>query len=131
MFGLGWMEIIVIALILLIFVGPKNLPAMLRKAGSLMNEFKTASRDLRNQLEAEAKAMDLESPATIVKDAIKDMPSPYEEIQKAEEKIQKDIKETMSPIAQDIKKPMADMKNSIQTNDSKQNEKEPKDEEIQ
>lgn len=95
MFGIGWTEFIIIALVLLIFVGPKNLPPLFRKIGTIVAEFKNASRELRNQIDMEV--ADLESPRQIVRDIGKDIldkaANPYEEIQEAERKIKEaDIK---------------------------------------
>ncbi len=36
MFGIGWSEFVLIALVLLIFVGPKHLPSVLKKAGMVI-----------------------------------------------------------------------------------------------
>jgi sec-independent protein translocase protein TatB len=47
------MEFIVIALVLLIVVGPRRMPEMLSKGARLMAQLRTASRDLRNQIDAE------------------------------------------------------------------------------
>jgi Tat protein translocase TatB subunit len=52
-FGIGWTEFIVIALVLLIFVGPRQLPVVLRKAGQIIGDLKGASRDLKTQLDNE------------------------------------------------------------------------------
>lgn len=53
MFGIGWSELLVIALAVLIFLGPKDLPRLLNRLGRLMREFQAAGRELRNQLDAE------------------------------------------------------------------------------
>ncbi len=93
MFGIGWTEFIVIALVLLIFVGPQHLPGVLRKMGLIINELKNASRELRNQINEEVR--DLEQsvgPIKTPKDFMRgleqevtdDIGSPYDEIYKAE-----------------------------------------------
>ena len=53
MFGIGWTEFIVVALVLLIFVGPKHLPGMLKKFVEIVGELKSASREFRSQIEEE------------------------------------------------------------------------------
>lgn len=53
MTGIGWTEFIVIALVLLLFVGPQKLPELLSKIGYVVSQLRTASRDLRNQIDVE------------------------------------------------------------------------------
>lgn len=45
MFGLGFVEIILIAVLALIFIGPKQLPEVARTIARLMNEWRRATRD--------------------------------------------------------------------------------------
>ncbi len=89
MFGIGWTELIVIAIIALLFVGPKQLPGMLQKLGRIVAELKSASRELREQLEAETS--DIESPRDIVRDLgrelQKDIPSPYADVERADRRL--------------------------------------------
>ena len=103
MFGIGWSEFILVALVLLIFVGPKHIPGMLRKFGTIINELRMASRDLRNQIEVEVG--DLESPSKMVRDIgndlIKDIPSPYEELEKAEREIEQETKKIVDSVTHD------------------------------
>ncbi len=46
MFNLGFSELIVIAVLALIFIGPKQLPEIARVVGRLLNEFRRATSDL-------------------------------------------------------------------------------------
>lgn len=66
MFGLGFAEIILIAVLALIFIGPKQLPDVARVIARLMNEWKRATSefasnfndmksDLHQRIEAENK----------------------------------------------------------------------------
>ena len=104
MFGIGWTEFIVVALVLLIFVGPKHLPGMLKKFVEIVGELRSASREFRNQIEEEMG--DLESPSKMVRDVgrdlINDMPSPYEEVQKAEEMARKQVQKELEEIETDV-----------------------------
>ena len=106
MFGIGWTEFIVIALVLLIFVGPKNLPPLLRKVGGIVAEFKSASRELRNQLDVEVKALELDQAKTAIedfgKDALEEASRPYEELKKADREIKKDMLEAHEEIRKDV-----------------------------
>jgi Tat protein translocase TatB subunit len=49
MFGIGIPELILIAVVALVVVGPKNLPLTLRAVGRAIREFQKASRELREQ----------------------------------------------------------------------------------
>lgn len=50
MFGIGVSEIVLIAIVALIVVGPKNLPNTLRAIGRAIGEFRRATRELRKQV---------------------------------------------------------------------------------
>ena len=75
-----------VALVILVFVGPKQLPRMLRKLGMIVGELRSASRELRTQIEVEMEGVD--TPSKIVADLKRDVsnkiketvPDPYEEI---------------------------------------------------
>lgn len=49
MFGIGVPELILIAIVALVVVGPRNLPGTLRAIGAAIREFRKVSRDLREQ----------------------------------------------------------------------------------
>ncbi|MBI4701903.1 MAG: twin-arginine translocase TatA/TatE family subunit [Deltaproteobacteria bacterium] len=49
MFGLGFGEILVIAIVLLVVVGPRELPRLLRSMGRGINKLRTMSTELRAQ----------------------------------------------------------------------------------
>ena len=102
MFGIGWTEFILVAFVVLIFVGPKHLPDMLRKFGRIVGELRAASRELRNQLDVEMG--DLESPSKIMKDVADDIassiPSPYESISQAEEALKKEARDITEATAE-------------------------------
>lgn len=58
MLGLGFGEIILIALAVLIFVGPEHLPGFLRTAGRLYGQLRRQSDELRRAFFDEADKMD-------------------------------------------------------------------------
>ena len=93
MFDVGSAEFLVIVLVLLIFVGPKHLPAMARKFGRIVGELRMASRDLRNQIGLEMP--DIEPPSKIIRDLRNDLidglPSPRDEMRKIENQVKKEL----------------------------------------
>ena len=97
MLGIGWTEFILIAVVLLIIVGPKHLPAMFRKLGKITAEFRAASRELRNQIGLEDE--ELESPREIMRDLERDVLNkinePYAELQEQEREIRKDLEQSV------------------------------------
>jgi Tat protein translocase TatB subunit len=109
-FGIGWTEFVLVALVLLIFVGPKHLPGMLKKFVEIIGELKSASREFRNQIEEEIG--DVESPSKIVRDVgrdlIQDMPSPYEEMHNAEQATQKEVQRELDEIEDGVTKKESD-----------------------
>jgi Tat protein translocase TatB subunit len=50
MFGIGVSELVLIAIVALIVVGPKNLPTTLRAIGRALGEFRRATRELRKDV---------------------------------------------------------------------------------
>jgi sec-independent protein translocase protein TatB len=101
-FGIGWTEAVFIAIIVLLFVGPKHLPGMLRKAGNLVGELKKASRELQNQLDLETRdlgsaggtTLDLRREARDLKRAALDLAqSPYEEARRMDEDLRRSLRE--------------------------------------
>ncbi len=52
--GLGWTEILVIMLVVLVLFGAKRIPEMMRSMGQGVKEFKKAAREITQDIEAEA-----------------------------------------------------------------------------
>ncbi|MCG6910377.1 MAG: Sec-independent protein translocase protein TatB [Deltaproteobacteria bacterium] len=75
MFGIGMPEMILILAVALIVIGPKKLPDLAKSLGRAMGEFKKATNDLKQSMEADTGLSD-------VKETIDD--------------INKDIKESVS-----------------------------------
>jgi Tat protein translocase TatB subunit len=49
MFGIGFGELAIIAIVILLAVGPDRMPTMMRGIGKALREFRKASQDLRAQ----------------------------------------------------------------------------------
>ncbi len=51
MFDIAWSELLLIAVVALIFIGPKELPAVLHKLGMMTAKLRRAADDFRRQFE--------------------------------------------------------------------------------
>jgi sec-independent protein translocase protein TatB len=51
MFGLGFFEIVIIAVAALLLVGPKKLPDLMRQAGKLFVQVRRTTNDVRSQID--------------------------------------------------------------------------------
>ena len=60
MFDVGYSEILVIAIVLIVVVGPKDLPKMLRAFGKMMTKFRSVSGDFRRQFDDALKEAELD-----------------------------------------------------------------------
>ncbi len=53
MFGLSFTEVLIIAVLALVLLGPEQLPGAARTAGKWMRELRRATEDLKDQIETE------------------------------------------------------------------------------
>jgi sec-independent protein translocase protein TatB len=60
MLDVGYSELLVIAIVLIVVVGPKDLPKMLRAFGSAMKRFRKVSGDFRRQFDEALKEAELD-----------------------------------------------------------------------
>ena len=112
MFSFGWSEIILTLIIVIIVVGPKEIPNLIRQVGSFSKSIKKVSREFKKSLNDIANESDLKE----VKDSMKDI---------------KNIKDNFDP-SKDIKKELNSIKEStnifeneiknVQSIDSKKNQ---------
>lgn len=71
MFDLGWPEIMVIAIVLIVVVGPKDLPRMLRTFGRTTSKLRSMAGDFRKQFDEALQEAELDDVKSIVDDARK------------------------------------------------------------
>jgi sec-independent protein translocase protein TatB len=69
MLDVGWTEILVIAIVLIIVVGPKDLPPMLRTFGRMMTKMRGMASDFRQQFDEALREADLEDVKKTIGDA--------------------------------------------------------------
>jgi Tat protein translocase TatB subunit len=58
MFGIGGSELLVILIIALVVVGPKQLPELARTVGKIFGEFQKATDDLKREIDVSAQMND-------------------------------------------------------------------------
>jgi sec-independent protein translocase protein TatB len=88
MLDIGWSELIIIGVVALIVIGPKDLPEMFRTLGRFTGKLRSMSRDFQRAMESAAKesgvkdvATDLKtmtSPKNLGLDAVKEAASKFE-----------------------------------------------------
>ena len=68
---IGWVEILIVVVIAILIIGPKDFPLMIRKIGSLVNSFKSYFKevqkdisDIENEVKEEVSFND--EPTTII-----------------------------------------------------------------
>ena len=100
MFSFGWGEILLILLVIIIVVGPKDIPKFLRQIGNLSKSIKKISREFKSSLNQIAEETDLKD----VKNSITEVTNLNKELDiKSNLKNEiKTIKETISSLEEDI-----------------------------
>ncbi len=78
MFGIGLPELVIIAIVALVFIGPKNLPGVLRSLGRGLVEIKRATNDVRSTVQEEMNRIEQELDLKDVKEATSDLQKEFE-----------------------------------------------------
>ncbi|RDE09296.1 Sec-independent protein translocase protein TatB [Pelagibacterium lacus] len=71
MLGLGWSEMLVIAVVVLIVVGPKDLPVMLRNLGRMMGTVRRMSNEFRREIDRAIAAEEFREAKKSISDPLK------------------------------------------------------------
>src|SRR4051812_23930446 len=69
MFDIGWTELLVIAIVLIVVVGPKDLPPMLRAFGKMTANLRKMAGDFRTQFDEALRESDLDDVRRTISDA--------------------------------------------------------------
>jgi sec-independent protein translocase protein TatB len=69
MLDIGWTELVVIAIVLIVVVGPKDLPPMLRAFGAMMARMRGMASDFRRQFDEALREADLDEVRKTISDA--------------------------------------------------------------
>ncbi len=101
MLDLGWSEILIIGVVALIVVGPKDLPKMLRTLGQFAARAKGIAREFQRSMDDAARQADI--------DELKDVKKGLDDMRDAQHKMQRDLSQSFldGPSESDSKKPAA------------------------
>jgi sec-independent protein translocase protein TatB len=108
MFDLGWPEMLVIAIVLIVVVGPKDLPRMLRSFGRTTTKLRAMAGDFRKQFDDALKEAELDEVRKSV-DTLRTL-NPTHEIKKhlnPMEKAAADVKAGLDTAMKPSAKPVA------------------------
>jgi len=95
MFDIGWTEILVIAVVAIIVVGPKDLPRMLRSLGRYAGQLRRTASEFRSQFDDAVRESELDelrstlsdvsdlNPMNDIRDTMKESMAPLKEIGRA------------------------------------------------
>ena len=81
MFDIGWTEMLVIAIVMIVVVGPKDLPRMLRTFGRTTAKMRSMAGDFRKQFDDARKEAELEDVKSTL-DSVRRM-NPAADVKKA------------------------------------------------
>jgi len=99
MFDIGWTELLVIAVVLIVVVGPKDLPPMLRAFGKMTSRARKVAGEFRAQFDEALREAELDDVRSTISDAQKLNPV-------------NSLREAMNPLRQMGNEIKADLQNS-------------------
>lgn len=96
MFDLGWGKIVIIAVIALVVIGPKELPAVLRTVGQWMGKIRRMAAEFQGQFQEamrEAEMADLKKSIDAITDATRGIGSGFDPLSSVTKDIESAFKE--------------------------------------
>lgn len=112
MFDIGWPELLVIAIVLIVVVGPKDLPPMIRAFGKTTSKLRAMAAEFRGQFDEALREADLEdvkktidearrlNPLQSVRDAVNPLKATGDSIRAD---LEKSVKNTAAPVMPETK----------------------------
>jgi sec-independent protein translocase protein TatB len=108
MFDIGWSELVVVAAVAILVVGPRDLPRLLRTVGKTVSQARRVAGDFQKQFNEalrEAELDEVKKVATGVSSAAAF--KPLEEARKTMMEAQKSITDSVKSLEQEVDKPAA------------------------
>lgn len=107
MFDIGWSELLVIAVVTILVVGPKELPGLLRTIGKTIGNLRRMAGDLQGQFNEALKEAELDEVAKTIGDARKLNPSTA-----VKDAVKKQL--SLDDLSEDLSSQMADVKEDFE-----------------
>ena len=82
MFDIGWSEILVIAVVAIVVVGPKELPRMLRSFGKTMGQVRKMSNDFKRQFDEALREAERDSGLEETRKSLQSIGNPIADLKK-------------------------------------------------
>jgi sec-independent protein translocase protein TatB len=104
MFDLGWGKIVIIAVIALVVIGPKELPAVLRTVGQWMGKIRRMAAEFQSQFQEamrEAEMADLKKSIDAITDATRGIGTGFDPLSSVTKDLENTFKETPATPAPD------------------------------
>ena len=108
MFDIGWTEILIIAVVAIIVVGPKDLPRMLRSLGRYAGKLRRTAGEFRSQFDDVIRESELDELRTTLQDT-SDL-NPINQIRDSVNESMAPLRETADDIKSSIEAPDMDAK---------------------
>ena len=94
MFELGWQELIILMLIALIVVGPKDLPRIVKTAGQWMGKARGYARDFQRTIEEAADATEIDAIKKEIDEANKELSTARRDVNEGADAVKRDVAES-------------------------------------
>jgi sec-independent protein translocase protein TatB len=95
MFDIGWSELLVIAVVAIVVIGPKDLPRALRTAGQWTGKVRRMARDFQSQFNEAIREAELETVTKEVQSVAR--MDPLASVRKEADKIDADVRAGLAP----------------------------------
>ena len=93
MFDIGWQELIILMLIALIVVGPKDLPRIVKTAGQWMGKARGYARDFQRTIEEAADATEIDAVKKEIDEANRELATARRDVAEGADAMQRDVNE--------------------------------------
>jgi len=101
MFDVGFSELVLLALVALIVLGPERLPKVARTVGGLTRKARSSWLNLKRSIEAEMRADELKAPLKKIQDEVKS--------------VVKDVKSSVDDVNTKVKKETEVLKQAVES----------------
>ncbi|SEL02902.1 sec-independent protein translocase protein TatB [Roseovarius azorensis] len=108
MFDLGWTELLLIGIVALIVVGPKDLPGMFRAVGKFIGKAKGMAREFSRAMNDAADQSGVNDITNTFKKASNPMKSAMDEVRKTTDSVTRDLKDSAKPALSEERQAQAD-----------------------